>query len=282
MATKIDSDTYDVYIVPKQNRDIPFGDDSKSMGIVNDIETISSPKQINVPIMKRKIFLVGGPNGMLEVLSIVKRTTGDLALPNIRQNMIVYADQYISFNMKSFTKLRNDGINIAIPVKRNEDKSLSNVGEALNILYKSLEEIPKTREFLVLNLRDLAGRDIIISSLNVTEIKNKLSEEDRKKRYRIVFVLNNPWGGKSISRGDMKINENILFESTYEENVSLFSNPKPDDSPEKSSASKPVEPKVEPSKPVETKVEASKPVEQKEEPKVEPKVEASKPVEPKE
>jgi hypothetical protein len=98
-----ESEIIDVYVVPKENKDILFGDSSTTIEVVSEIETMTSPKDLEVPIMKQRTFLIGGPNGVLEVLRLVKRTTGDLRLPNIRQNMIVYADQYVSFNMKIFT-----------------------------------------------------------------------------------------------------------------------------------------------------------------------------------
>lgn len=215
----------DIYIVPKQNKDVLFGDSSITMEVVSDIETMSSPKDLEVPIMKQKTFLIGGPNGVLEVLRLVKRTTGDLRLPNIRQNMIVYADQYISFDMKAFTKLKKDGVNIAIPVRRKEDTTLADAVESLKMLDSSVQAIQKIKEFVVLNMKDTKGGEIIVRRFNEAEIKNKLSMEDprRKQPMRLIFVLKNPWAGSGKSMSDMKITGTIKFDKSYEEDVSLFS-----------------------------------------------------------
>ena len=56
----------DVYIVPKESKDILFGNSPESINVVSEIETMSSPKDLEVPIMKQKTFLVGGANGVLE------------------------------------------------------------------------------------------------------------------------------------------------------------------------------------------------------------------------
>jgi hypothetical protein len=223
-----ESEIIDVYVVPKENKDILFGDSSTTTEVVSEIETMTSPKDLEVPIMKQRTFLIGGPNGVLEVLRLVKRTTGDLRLPNIRQNMIVYADQYVSFNMKNFTKLKKDGVNIAIPVRRGEDKKLLEAVESLKVLHSSLQAIQNIKEFLVLNLKDSKGGDIVVRRPNEIDIKNKLTMEDprKKKSMRIIFVLKNPWAGTSTSMSDMKISGMLKFDKSYEENVSLFSSPK--------------------------------------------------------
>lgn len=217
----------DIYIVPKENKDVLFGDSSTTMEVVSDIETMSSPKDLEVPIMKQKTFLVGGANGVLEVLRLVKRTTGDLRLPNIRQNMIVYADQYISFDMKGFSKLKKDGVNIAIPVRRKEDTTLAEAVESLRMLDSSVQAIQKIKEFVVLNMKDTKGGEIIVRRLNEAEIKNKLSMEDprRKQPMSLIFVLKNPWAGTGIPVDRMKISKMLKFDKFYEEDVSLFSVP---------------------------------------------------------
>jgi hypothetical protein len=216
-------DPIDIYIVPKDNKDILFGDSSTKMEVVSEIETLSSPKDLEVEMMTKKTFLIGGLNGSLEVLRLVKRTTGDLRLPNIRQNMIVYADQYVIFDMKTFTKLKKDGINIAIPVQRKEDETIKDPVESLKILDSSLEAIQKTKEFLILNLKDSKGNDIIVRRISEADIKNKLNTEDpkRKQPMRIIFVLKNPWAGTATSVSDMKISGMINFDKSYEETMSL-------------------------------------------------------------
>jgi len=222
------SETIDIYITPKENKDVLFGDSSTSIEVVSEIETMTSPKDLEVPIMKQRTFLIGGANGVIEVLRIVKRTTGDLRLPNIRQNMIVYADQYISFNMKNFMKLKKDGVNIAIPVRRGEDKKLLEAVESLKVIHSSLQAIQNVKEYIVLNMKDSKGGDIVVRRLNEYDIKNKLTMEDprKKKSMRIVFLLNNPWAGTSTPMSDMKITGMTKFDKYYEEDVSLFSSPK--------------------------------------------------------